>query len=160
MGTTFTIFLPRHRAEAEVEAPRETQPRERARRRDLTGEGVVLLVEDEDAVRKFGARALRNKGYTVLEASNGEAAIEILDAGEAVDILVTDIVMPGLDGPSLIRQVREKRPDLRVICISGYTEDSFRKRIDFSDNIHFLPKPFSLQQLAGKVKEVISEPVA
>ncbi len=160
VGTTFTIFLPRHRSEAEAEAPREVPPRERAPRRDLTGEGVVLLVEDEDAVRKFGARALRNKGYTVHEAANGETALEILNSGEPVDILVTDVVMPGVDGPSLIRQVREKRPDLRVICISGYTEDSFRKRIDFSDNIHFLPKPFSLQQLAGKVKEVISDPVA
>ncbi len=159
-GTTFTIFLPRHRADEAVEAPREAAPRERADRHDLTGEGVVLLVEDEDAVRKFGARALRNKGYTVLEASNGEGALELLDSGDPIDLLVTDVVMPGLDGPSLIRQVREKRPDLRVICISGYTEDSFRKRIDFSDNIHFLPKPFSLQQLAGKVKEVISEPVA
>jgi two-component system cell cycle sensor histidine kinase/response regulator CckA len=132
--------------------------RESARRRDLTGAGVVLLVEDEDAVRKFGARALRNKGYTVIEASNGEGALEVLEKGEAIDILITDIVMPGVDGPSLIRQVRDKRPELKVICISGYTEDSFRKRLDLSDNIHFLSKPFSLQQLAGKVKEVIHAP--
>jgi two-component system cell cycle sensor histidine kinase/response regulator CckA len=68
--------------------------------------------------------------------------------------------MPGIDGTALIRRVREMRPELKVICISGYTEDSFRKRLDFSDNIHFLPKPFSLQQLAGKVKEVIHQPEA
>ena len=155
-GSTFTIFLPRH--EGEVVEALPAPSRESARRRDLTGAGVVLLVEDEDAVRKFGARALRNKGYTVIEASNGEGALEVLEKGEAIDILITDVVMPGVDGPSLIRQVREKRPALKVICISGYTEDSFRKRLDLSDNIHFLPKPFSLQQLAGKVKEVIHGP--
>jgi two-component system cell cycle sensor histidine kinase/response regulator CckA len=155
-GATFTIFLPRH--EGEVAEALPAPPRESARRRDLTGAGVVLLVEDEDAVRKFGARALRNKGYTVIEASNGEGALEVLEKGEAIDILITDIVMPGVDGPSLIRQVRDKRPELKVICISGYTEDSFRKRLDLSDNIHFLSKPFSLQQLAGKVKEVIHAP--
>jgi len=155
-GSTFTIFLPRHRGEAKEALP--LPHREPQRRHDLTGAGVVLLVEDEDAVRKFGARALRNKGYTVIEASNGEGALELLEKGEAVDILITDIVMPGVDGPSLIRQVRERRPDLKVICISGYTEDSFRKRLDTAENIHFLPKPFSLQQLAGKVKEVIHAP--
>ena len=155
-GSTFTIFLPRHRGEAKEALP--LPQREPQRRRDLTGAGVVLLVEDEDAVRKFGARALRNKGYTVIEASNGEGALELLGKGEVIDILITDIVMPGVDGPSLIRQVREQRPDLKVICISGYTEDSFRKRLDTDGsamNVHFLPKPFSLQQLAGKVKEVI-----
>ena len=157
-GSTFTIFLPRHRGEAKEALP--LPQREPQRRRDLTGAGVVLLVEDEDAVRKFGARALRNKGYTVIEASNGEGALELLEKGEAIDILITDIVMPGVDGPSLIRQVREQRPDLKVICISGYTEDSFRKRLDTDGNmnVHFLPKPFSLQQLAGKVKEVIHAP--
>jgi two-component system cell cycle sensor histidine kinase/response regulator CckA len=157
-GATFSIFLPRH--EGEVTEALPLAPREPARRRDLTGAGVVLLVEDEDAVRKFGARALRNKGYTVIEAANGEGALELLEKGETIDILVTDIVMPGVDGPSLIRQVREKRPELKVICISGYTEDSFRKRLDSDSNmnVHFLPKPFSLQQLAGKVKEVIHAP--
>ena len=158
-GSTFTIFLPRHRGEVAEALP--LAPREQPRRRDLTGAGVVLLVEDEDAVRKFGARALRNKGYTVIEASNGEGALELIEKGETVDLMVTDIVMPGVDGPSLIRQVREKRPDLKVICISGYTEDSFRKRLDTDGsamNVHFLPKPFSLQQLSGKVKEVIHAP--
>jgi len=157
-GSTFTIFLPRHRAQPGEEEAVRAETREKPPRRDLTGAGIVLLVEDEDAVRKFGARALRNKGYTVIETASGESALEVIDKGEAIDIMITDVVMPGIDGTALIRRVREKRPELKVICISGYTEDSFRKRLDFSDNIHFLPKPFSLQQLAGKVKEVIHQP--
>jgi two-component system cell cycle sensor histidine kinase/response regulator CckA len=125
--------------------------------RDLTGAGTVLLVEDEDPVRIFGARALRNKGYTVLEATSGEAALELLEsANERIDLLITDVVMPKMDGPGLVREVRETHPDMKVIFISGYTEDSFRQHLDADANIHFLPKPFSLKQLATKVKEVIS----
>jgi len=155
-GATFTILLPRHQPEATADA-REGARDDAAPRRDLTGAGTVLLVEDEDAVRLFGARALRNKGYTVLEARNGEAALEMLGAGATpIDLLITDVVMPGMDGPTLIRQVREKRPELKVIFISGYTEDSFRKRLGEGETVHFLPKPFSLQQLAGKVKEVMN----
>jgi len=116
-----------------------------------------MLVEDEDPVRVFGARALRNKGYKVLEAKSGEAALELIrDAGERVDLLITDVVMPKMDGPGLIREVREIVPDMKVIFISGYTEDAFRQRLDSGDRIHFLPKPFSLKQLAGKVKDVLT----
>jgi two-component system, cell cycle sensor histidine kinase and response regulator CckA len=100
---------------------------------------------------------VRNKGYTVIEAKSGEEALQQICAREnAPDLLITDVVMPHMDGPTLIREVRELHPDLKVIFISGYAEDSFRKRLDADSNIHFLPKPFSLKQLAGKVKEVIS----
>ncbi|HEY6334483.1 MAG TPA: response regulator, partial [Alphaproteobacteria bacterium] len=124
--------------------------------RDLTGVGTVLLVEDEDAVRLFSARALRNKGYKVLEASSGESALDVLKKSTGpIDLLITDIVMPRMDGPALIKVVRKERPSIKIICISGYAEDGFRKHLDASADIHFLPKPFSLQQLAGKVKEVM-----
>jgi two-component system cell cycle sensor histidine kinase/response regulator CckA len=129
-----------------------------ARTVDDTGIGTVLLVEDEDAVRLFGARALRNKGYKVLEARSGEAALEIMASHkDPVDLIITDVVMPRMDGPTLIKEVRQKQPSLKVIFISGYAEDNFRRRLDMDADIHFLPKPFSLKQLAGKVKEVMRE---
>ncbi len=155
-GTVFTIYLPRH-AQRRNEAAHEPDARVA---RDLTGIGSVLLVEDEDAVRSFSARALRNKGYEVFEARSGEAALEMLRSDVALsglDLLVTDVVMPRLDGPSLVREVRESRPNLKVIFISGYAEDSFRQRLGQEEGIHFLPKPFTLKQLAGKVKEVMGE---
>ncbi len=154
-GAKFSVYLPRHVAEPGAEAT-EAPPEEAEKPRDLTGAGTVLLVEDEDAVRLFSARALRNKGYTVLEAKSGAAAMQLLgDELDNIDLLITDVVMPEMDGPSLIREARAMRPDLNVICISGYAEDAFRKKLDRSADIHFLPKPFSLNQLAGKVKEVI-----
>ena len=154
-GTTFSIYLPHYVATAADLAAAETATEQS---RDLTGVGTVLLVEDEDGVRAFSARALRNKGYDVLEARSGDAALEVLgEAEKPIDLLITDVVMPRIDGPTLVRQVRESRPDLKVIFISGYTEDAFRKRLDQDAGIHFLPKPFSLKQLAGKVKEVMRE---
>ncbi|MGE0747721.1 MAG: response regulator [Rhodospirillales bacterium] len=157
-GATFIILLPRHTGAVDAADLRADAKEDALARRDLTGAGTVLLVEDEDAVRLFGARALRNKGYNVLEARNGEVALELLsDATKPVDLVITDVVMPGMDGPALIRHVREKHPDLKVIFISGYTEDSFRKRLGEGETVHFLPKPFSLQQLAGKVKEVMND---
>jgi two-component system cell cycle sensor histidine kinase/response regulator CckA len=155
-GAAFSIYLPRHQQEDAVASTR-VEPGESAAARDLTGAGTVLLVEDEDPVRLFSARALRNKGYKVIEAKSGEAALEVIHrATEQIDLLVSDVVMPRMDGPSLIREVRETHPDMKVIFISGYTEDSFRKRLNTDAEIHFLPKPFSLKQLAGKVKEVMS----
>ncbi|HYD30420.1 MAG TPA: PAS domain S-box protein [Azospirillaceae bacterium] len=153
-GATFTIILPRHTG-GEEKAGEGTEARERPAA-DLTGAGTILLVEDEDAVRVFSARALRNKGYQVLEAKSGEAALQVL-AGDStrVDLLISDVVMPQMDGPTLIRHVRTTRPDLKVIFISGYTEDRFKDQLDGGEVVHFLAKPFSLKQLAGKVKEVL-----
>jgi two-component system cell cycle sensor histidine kinase/response regulator CckA len=158
-GAQFSIYLPRHQAELQQTARAEGG--EGAAIRDLTGTGTVLLVEDEDPVRLFSARALRNKGYKVIEAKSGEAALEVINAAEEpIDLLITDVVMPRMDGPGLIKHVRETHPTMKVIFISGYTEDSFRKRLDSEAAIHFLPKPFSLKQLASKVKEVMETPAA
>ena len=115
-----------------------------------------MLVEDEDPVRLFASRALRSKGYRVLEARSGVAALALLtDADEAIDLLITDVVMPEMDGPALIEKVRERWPQMRVICVSGYAEGAFRDKLATFDDIHFIPKPFSLSQLALKVKSVL-----
>ncbi len=160
-GATFKVFLPRHQAGADEVTAAAGAAEEVETPQDLTGAGTVLLVEDEDPVRLFSARALRNKGYTVLEAESGEAAMNlVINEDQPIDLLITDVVMPRMDGPSLIREVRQRRPEIKVICISGYAEDAFRKKLDRSADIHFLPKPFSLNQLAGKVKEVMRTPVA
>ena len=155
-GAIFQIYLPRHQMSDAASGPRADSA-EVSSIRDLTGVGTVMLVEDEDPVRIFGARALRNKGYKVLEAKSGEGALELIHGtDEQIDLMITDVVMPRMDGPALIRKVRETHPDIKVIFISGYTEDSFRQRLDSDSEMHFLPKPFSLKQLASKVKEVIS----
>jgi two-component system cell cycle sensor histidine kinase/response regulator CckA len=155
-GTAFQILLPRYQP-PEGETAARPEAGEAGLSHDLTGIGTIMLVEDDDPVRIFGARALRNKGYTVIEAKSGEAALELIrDGGQRIDLLITDVVMPRLDGPGLIREVREIHPALKVVFISGYAEDSFRQRLDRDADIHFLPKPFSLKQLAGKVKEVMS----
>ena len=155
-GATFRIFLPRHKQGAEAV---ETATTREVQKADLSGAGTVLFVEDEDPVRIFGVRALKNKGYTVLEAKTGESALEVLAATKAtntpIDLLITDVVMPKLDGPTLIKEFRLRAPDTKIICISGYAEEAFRKRLDQSSDIHFLPKPFSLNQLASKVKDVL-----
>jgi two-component system, cell cycle sensor histidine kinase and response regulator CckA len=157
-GTKFSIYLPRHQQTEMVGKVRGEVVAEA--QADLTGTGTVLLVEDEDPVRMFSARALRNKGYTVREARSAEAAIKIIEEGEeTIDLIVTDVVMPRMDGPTMIKVIREKLPDVKVIFISGYTEDTFRRRLDNEQDIHFLPKPFSLKQLATKVKEIMSGPV-
>ena len=163
-GAKFSVYLPRFQEEEtdeEAVGPAEAEEV----RRDLTGVGTVMLVEDEDAVRLFGARALRNKGYSVVEAKDGEAALAVLNGvvdgmattidGEKIDLLITDVVMPGVDGPTLVREVRQRYPELKVIFISGYTEDTFRDKLGAGEEVEFLSKPFTLQQLAGKVKEVM-----
>ena len=130
----------------------------RAGEADLTGSGTVLLVEDEDAVRLFGVRALRNKGYRVLEAKDGEAALDVINATDVpIDQIISDVVMPGMDGHTLVRLVRHEHPGVKIILISGYAEDVVPEEIGRDPTIHFLPKPFSLKSLAGKVKEVMAE---
>ena len=123
--------------------------------KDLTGTERILLVEDEDAVRTFSQRALTNKGYDVLAADCGESALKLIEEQDTqdLDLLVTDVVMPGIDGPTLAQRMRQKSPKLKIIFMSGYTEDRLKDHM--GDDIFFLPKPFTLKQLAEKVKEVL-----
>jgi two-component system cell cycle sensor histidine kinase/response regulator CckA len=154
-GTQFRIFLPRHLAEAgQAEVPAE--PAAAPAPTDLTGRGTVLLVEDEDAVRSFATRALESRGYTVLSAATGVEALEVLDGAAApVDLVVSDVVMPEMDGPTLLKELRRRRPDLKVIFVSGYAEDAFKRNLDDGERFVFLPKPFSLKQLVQAVKETM-----
>jgi two-component system cell cycle sensor histidine kinase/response regulator CckA len=153
-GASFKIYLPRHKVDANapvVEAAVTAAPR------DVTGQDTILLVEDEEAVRSFAARALRMRGYNVLEASGGEEGLEIVKSGgHDIHLLVTDVVMPNMDGPTMVRHVKGLKPDLPVIFMSGYAEEAFRRNDENASDLHFLPKPFGLKQLAAKVKEVLS----
>jgi len=107
-------------------------------------------------VRSFATLALSMRGYTVLEANGGERALEIVHQNKGrISLLVTDVIMPGMDGPTLAKRVKEICPDLKVIFISGYAEDAFKRADEKTESIHFLPKPFTLKQLAAKVKDVL-----
>ncbi len=164
-GTSFRIFLPRHHAEQEVavsepaaangaakENPAEAKPRT-----DLTGQGTILLVEDEEGLRSLNARGLRSRGYSVIEASNGIEALEALEEKNgAVDLVVSDVVMPEMDGPTLLKTMRGKNPDLKIIFVSGYAEDAFEKSLPENQQFAFLPKPFTLSQLVAAVKETMT----
>ena len=151
-GTTFKIYLPRHvKSDSDVEAEVKDTVREE-KRADLTGHGTILLVEDEDAVRAFASRALESRGYTVLEADSGERALEIVEEHGEFDLVLSDVVMPEMDGPSLLKELRKRGINTKVIFISGYAEEAFEKNLEGQDDFTFLPKPFSLKQLAGAVK--------
>ncbi len=162
-GTTFRLYLPHHAGAAAAADSGAAPDQEKALSGDLTGSGNIVLVEDEDPVRLFSARALRNKGYKVIEAKSGDAALELIDKQLAdpnsggIDLLVTDVVMPRMDGPTLVMHARQRMPGLKVICISGYAEEILSKRIHAAGDVHFLAKPFSLKQLAAKVKDVMRQ---
>jgi two-component system cell cycle sensor histidine kinase/response regulator CckA len=177
-GTTFRIFLPRHipgaeelaEQAAEAEAPaithtlvaadqvkRAAGAPAKAASVDLTGQGIILLVEDEEGLRALNARGLASRGYTVLEASNGVEAIDVLEKyGKPVDLVVSDVVMPEMDGPTLARELRTRNPDLKIIFVSGYAEDAFQKNLPEHGQFAFLPKPFTLKQLVAAVKETLA----
>jgi two-component system cell cycle sensor histidine kinase/response regulator CckA len=155
-GTTFSIYLPRHypsEIEVAVAAAKEEV---KAKRSDLTGKGRILLVEDEDAVRAFAIRALTSRGYTVVEADSGESALAVMEAQtEPFDLILSDVVMPEMDGPTLLRELRKRGVKTKVVFVSGYAEDAFEKNLEGQTDFAFLPKPFSLKQLVEKVKEVM-----
>ena len=152
-GTTFKIFLPRY-AQSSEEAVEAAVAKTKVR--DLTGQESILLVEDEDSVRAFSSRALSSAGYVVHEADSGVEALEVLEEidGE-VDLLISDVVMPEMDGPTLLTHMRERYPEIKVIFVSGYAEENVRKDLEDNSSVEFLPKPFSLKQLAAKVKTVL-----
>jgi two-component system cell cycle sensor histidine kinase/response regulator CckA len=151
-GTSFVIYLPVHQEERAA-VVRATAPAPKAE--ETWGTGTVLLVEDEAMVRTVAERALTRQGYTVLTAANGEEALEIVGRGEVIDLLITDVVMPIMDGPTMVREARLTRPELPILFMSGYAEEQLRRSIDF-DNVAFLPKPFSVQQLSEAARRILS----
>jgi two-component system cell cycle sensor histidine kinase/response regulator CckA len=150
-GTRFVIYLPVHREEAGATRARKT---EKAKKDELWGSGTVLLVEDEPMVRSVAERALTRHGYSVITADNGEDALEILGRGEPIDLLISDVVMPGMDGPTMVREARQSRPELKILFMSGYAEEQLRKSIDI-ENVNFLPKPFSVTELAEAARRTM-----
>jgi two-component system cell cycle sensor histidine kinase/response regulator CckA len=160
-GTTFKVFLPRYFVEdgddVATSLPQTlAAAKKELKATDLTGTGRVLLVEDEVDVRSFAVRALKRQGYQVLEAADGVEALEVMAANEGlVDIVVSDVVMPEMDGPALFKELRKRNPSMKVIFVSGYPNEAFRESMG-SDDFAFLPKPFSLPQLAAKVKEELA----
>ena len=157
-GTTFRILLPRHvpvaddaigEGAAKAGKPEEAQ-------RDLSGSATILLVEDEDAVRASGVRALTSRGYTVHQADSGAEALEVFKSLDGkIDLVVSDVVMPEMDGPTLLKELRAIAPDIKFVFVSGYAEDAFARNLPPEAKFGFLPKPFSLKQLATTVKEML-----
>ena len=168
--TAFRIFLPRHvpgAEEALTQIPSAEAPAiagamtaaenvARAASADLTGHGTILLVEDEEGLRALNARGLTSRGYTVLEAGNGVEAIEVLEQKGNVDLVVSDVVMPEMDGPTLLKELRRRNPNLKVIFVSGYAEEAFSKNLPSQEQYVFLAKPFTLKQLVSTVKETLA----
>ncbi|CDN54028.1 Cell cycle control histidine kinase CckA [Neorhizobium galegae bv. officinalis bv. officinalis str. HAMBI 1141] len=170
-GTSFRMFLPRHIPETPVVVQDATATSTQAPPAalapvvstpasddlDLTGKSaVVLLVEDEEAVRRGGKRMLETRGYTVHEAGSGTEALDIMEELQGqVDIVVSDVVMPEMDGPTLLTELRKTYPDMKFIFVSGYAEDAFARNLPADAKFGFLPKPFSLKQLAVAVREML-----
>jgi two-component system, cell cycle sensor histidine kinase and response regulator CckA len=153
-GSSFRILLPRHVPQAADEKPAEAERPPAPS--DLTGDARILLVEDEDAVRAFAGRALAARGYRVFEAASGPEALDLINGmEEPVDLVISDVVMPGMDGPTLLRELRRKQPELRIIFMSGYAEDAFQRHLPDDQTFNFLPKPFSLKELATTVKTTL-----
>ncbi len=153
-GTTFRIYLPRYYPQVSEQVPEE-KPAEQPKR-DYTGRERILLVEDEDAVRAFALRALASRGYTVVEADSGESAIDRIDEDEkGFDLIISDVVMPEMDGPTLLRELRKRGINTKFVFVSGYPGEQFEQDLQGHSGFSFMPKPFSLKQLVEKVKEAI-----
>lgn len=150
-GARFTIYLPVHNVTEEELARAEVE--EEAR--DWSGGGRILLVEDEDMVRAVAERALARQGYEIVTASDGDEGLELVRTGEKFDIVVSDVVMPAMDGPAMAREIRKLQPRLPILFMSGYAEEHLRNQIDI-EAMHFMAKPFSVQQIADKVAMVLA----
>ncbi len=149
-GATFRILLPRL---AETETQPEPLKAEVAKpAADLTGRGAILLVEDEEAVRAFASRALTSRGYTVLEAESGVEALRVAEEAGKIDLIVSDVIMPEMDGPTMLVELRRRGIDAKVVFVSGYADDAFSRSLPEKQEFVFLPKPFTLKQLIETVK--------
>ncbi|MEW5688421.1 MAG: cell cycle histidine kinase CckA [Pseudomonadota bacterium] len=158
-GAAFRIFLPVHVPSAEEPAPAPVAAApKRPAARDLSGAGRILFVEDEDAVRGVAAKLLRARGYEVIEAASGEEALEIAQehAGQ-IDLMISDVVMPGMQGPDLLKQARQYLGSAPVMFISGYAESEFSDLLEGERNVSFLPKPIDIKTLAERVKQELQK---
>src|SRR5262249_28485609 len=168
-GTIFRIFLPRYIPGADdVEVPQlpeTTAPaiaisaadEIRSAAADLTGRGTILLVEDEEGLRALNARGLQSRGYTVIEAGNGLEALEELERqGGQVDVVGSDVVMPAMDGPNLMKELKKRKPHIKITSVSGYAGAPFEKNLPDHKQFNFLAKPFTLKQLVQVVKETMA----
>jgi two-component system cell cycle sensor histidine kinase/response regulator CckA len=157
-GTAFRIFLPVHvPVEGVTPAPQPAAPK-RAQARDLSGAGRILFVEDEDAVRGVAAKLLRARGYEVIEAASGEEALELAEAHAGqIDLMISDVVMPGMQGPDLLKHARIYLGEAPVMFISGYAESEFSDLLEGETNISFLPKPIDIKTLAERVKQELQK---
>ena len=150
-GARFTVYLPVHRGELPPAKPEEKA----VTASDWSSGGAVLLVEDEDMVRAVAERALSRAGFTVTAASDGEEGLVAIANAGPFDLVLSDVVMPGMDGPTMVKALRKQQPDMPIVFMSGYAEEQLRKEIDI-DNMHFIPKPFSVQQISDKVGTVLA----
>jgi two-component system cell cycle sensor histidine kinase/response regulator CckA len=155
-GARFRIFLPVYEPPVLIEPPAPAPPKGRAAARDLAGVGRILFVEDEDAVRKVAARLLKARGYEVIEAADGEEALAIAEANAGqIDLMISDVIMPGLDGPHLLKAARPYLADAPVMFISGYAEAEFSKVLEGEPGVSFLAKPIDITVLAERVKQAL-----
>ena len=156
-GTIFRIYLPRH--VPDVSAPVvaiEVKPVD-PKRQDFSGRGRILIVEDEESVRAFAVRALTSRGYTVMEADSGEVGLEVLEEDkQGFELILSDVVMPEMDGPTMLKELRKRGIKTKIIFMSGYAEDAFEKNLEGASDFTFLQKPFSLKQLVEKVRDVMA----
>ena len=154
-GTRFRILLPRHQAADGEDVPAASA---KAPRRDITGTGTILLVEDENVVRAASLSALRRQGYTVHEAADGEEGLEVLEElGGEVDLIVSDVVMPEMNGPTMLRELRKIYGDRhKIIFVSGHAEDAFASDLPDDAEFSFLAKPYDLNGLAAAVKDAMT----
>jgi two-component system, cell cycle sensor histidine kinase and response regulator CckA len=154
-GTTFKIYLPQHvpiKGEAAVTIEAPVAPK----REDFSGRGRILVVEDEDSVRAFAVRALTSRGFTVMEADSGEVGLEVIENDkDGFELILSDVVMPEMDGPTMLKELRKRGIQTKIIFMSGYAEEAFERNLEGPADFAFLQKPFSLKQLVEKVKEVM-----
>jgi CheY-like chemotaxis protein len=152
-GSTFSLYLPAADSADAVADPADVA------RGDVRGTETILLVEDQPNVRQLAATVLRGCGYQILEAGDAESALTVARNHEAqIDLLLTDVILPGLTGKDLADRLQDVRPGLTVLFMSGYTEDVIAHRGVIDPGLHYLPKPFTPRRLAEKVREVLDLP--
>ena len=153
-GTTVKLYLPRHHTEIQA-APRTLAPLSAD---ESQPGGLVLFVEDQDGVRHYGVEALRDLGYGVLDAADAPAALRLLDANPEIALLLTDVVLPGMDGRQLAAEARRRRPGLRVLFTTGYTRNAIVHNGQLDPDVDLVTKPFTIAALAAKLRDVFARP--